>query len=143
MIAWAKSSLGKNFQSICVEDKETVMPDGTTKILLSSKGQLDDVTPDMKAFLEYVDGIRGNDEFVREIDREIREIKKQESERVAYMTYAMKIQEERDEAKKEGRIENIQSNVRSLMQKKGWGLEETLDILDVSPEDRKLISTQI
>ncbi len=76
-------------------------------------------------------------------NREIREIKKQESERVAYMTYAMKIQEERDEAKKEGRIENIQSNVRSLMQKKGWGLEETLDILDVSPEDRKLISTQI
>ena len=80
---------------------------------------------------------------MREFDREIREIKKQESESVAYMTYAMKIQEERDEAKKEGRIENIQRNVRSLMQKKGWGLEETLDILDVSPEDRKLISAQI
>ena len=80
---------------------------------------------------------------MREFNREISEIKKQESERVAYMTYAMKIQEEREEAKKEGRIENIQSNVRSLMQKKGWGLEETLDILDVSPEDRKLISAQI
>ena len=40
------------FQSICVEDKETVMPDGTTKILLSSKGTMDDVAPDMKAFLE-------------------------------------------------------------------------------------------
>ena len=131
------------FRNICMEDRETVLPDGATKILLSTKGTMDDITSDMKAFLEYVDGIRGNDEFVREIDREIREIKKQESERVAYMTYAMKIQEERDEAKKEGRIENIQSNVRSLMQKKGWGLEETLDILDVSPEDRKLISAQI
>ena len=81
MIAWAKSSLGKNFQSVCVEDKETVMPDGTTKILLSSKGQLDDVTPDMKAFLEYVDGKMVEDDFVQEIDQEISNIKSQEQER--------------------------------------------------------------
>ena len=93
------------FQSICAEDKAIVMPDGTTKILLSSKGQMDDVTPDMKAFLEYVDGKMTEDDFVQEIEQEIKNIKSQEQERVSYMTYAMKIQEERDEARAEGRAE--------------------------------------
>ena len=59
----------------------------------------------MKAFLEYVDGKLVDDDFVLEIDYEIRNIKEQESERVSYMTYAMKIQEERDEARAEGQME--------------------------------------
>ena len=37
--------------------------------------------------------------------RSINNIKGQEAERVSYMTYAMKIQEERDEARAEGRAE--------------------------------------
>ena len=104
-----------------------MMPDGATKILLSTKGTLNDVTPDMKAFLEYVDGKTVNDDFVQEIDREIKNIKGQESERVSYMTYAMKIQEERDEAKAEGKIEAI----KSLMEKKGWSIDEALDALSI------------
>ena len=93
------------FQNICVEDQGLAMPDGTTKILLSTKGTMDDVTPDMKAFLEYVDGKMTDDDFIQEIDHEIKSIKEQEAERVSYMTYAMKIQEERDEARAEGRAE--------------------------------------
>ena len=119
------------FRNICMEDRETVMPDGATKILLSTKGMLDDVTPDMKAFLEYVDGKTVNDDFVQEIDREIKNIKGQESERVSYMTYAMKIQEERDEAKKEGRTEGKVEAIKSLMEKKGWSIDEALDALSI------------
>ena len=115
------------FRNICMEDRETVMPDGATKILLSTKGMLDDVTPDMKAFLEYVDGKTVNDDFVQEIDREIKNIKGQESERVSYMTYAMKIQEERDEAKKEGKLEAVQG----LMQTTGWAIEKVLESLKI------------
>lgn len=115
------------FKNVCMEDMETVMPDGATKILLSTKGTMDDITPDMKAFLEYVDGKTGDDDFVKEIDREIKKIKCQESERVSYMTYAMKIQEERDEAK----IEGMLAAIRSLMQKKGWSIDEALDALSI------------
>ena len=39
--------------------------------------------------------------FVQEIDQEIRAVKKLENERVRYMTYAMKMQEERKEGRKE------------------------------------------
>ena len=40
--------------------------------------------------------------FIQEIDQEIRAVKKLENERVRYMTYAMKMQEERKEGIKEG-----------------------------------------
>ena len=120
------------FRNICVEDRETVMPDGATKILLSTKGRLDDIPSDLKAFLDYVDGILGNDEFVQEIDREIKELKKLEAERVAYMTYAMKIQEERDEAKEEGKIEMVFRYIK----KKNVSIDAALDDFDVPETER-------
>ena len=123
------------FQSICVEDKETVMPDGTTKILLSSKGKMDDVTPDMRAFLEYVDGKMVEDDFVQEIDQEIKSIKAQEQERVSYMTYAMKIQEERDEARAEGEVRGKEServsSIRNLMETLHFTAQQAMDALKI------------
>ena len=85
----------------------------------------------MKAFLEYVDGNIVDDDFVQEIDREIKNIKGQESERVSYMTYAMKIQEERDEARAEGRSETIIHSVRQLMQTTGWPIEKAMKAIGV------------
>ena len=123
------------FRNICMEDKDTVMPDRTTKILLSSKGTINDVTPDMKAFLEYVDGKMAEDDFVQEIDREISNIKSQEQERVIYMTYAMKIQEERDDARKEGIAEGIDfaivNSIRNLMETVGWTEQQAMDALKI------------
>ena len=123
------------FRNICVEDKETVMPDGTTKILLSSKGQMDDVTPDMKAFLEYVDGKMTEDEFVHEIEQKIKSIKEQEAERVSYMTYAMKIQEERDEARAEGEARGkefaILASIRNLMKNMKLSAQQAMDVLEI------------
>ena len=55
--------------------------------------------------------------------------------RVSYMTYAMKIQEERDEAKAEGIVEGRTKGrveaIKSLMEKKGWSIDEALDALSI------------
>ncbi len=93
------------FKSVCMEDKAIELPDGTMKMLVSTKGTMDDIPADVKAFLNYVDGIMDNDEFVQEIDQEIKNLKGQEAERASYMTYELKIQEEREEGRKEGRKE--------------------------------------
>ena len=93
------------FRNICLQDKMLELNDGTTKIFLCSDGQLDDVTPDIKAFLDYIKGLPTNDEFVNSIDHFIKEIKIKEEERVSYMTFAMKIQEAHDEGRAEGRAE--------------------------------------
>ena len=47
------------------------MEDGATKILLSTKGVIDDVSEDMKAFLNYVDGITSQNEFVADLENAI------------------------------------------------------------------------
>lgn len=91
------------FRNVCLEDTSLELRDGATKIFLSSVGTANDVAPDVKRFLEYVNGILSNDAFVQEIDQEIKRVKKLEEERVRYMTYAMKMQEERKEGIKEGR----------------------------------------
>ena len=108
-----------------------VMPDGASKIILTTKGTIDDVTPEMKAFLDYVDGKTVEDDFVQEIDNEINHIKAQEQERVSYMTYAMKIQEERDEARAEGRAESRSEDIKSLMQTTGWAIEKAMEALKI------------
>ena len=90
------------FRNICLQDKTLELNDGTTKVFLCSDGQLNDVTPDIQAFLDYIKGLPTNDEFVNSIDHFIKEIKIKEEERVSYMTFAMKIQEAHDEGRAEG-----------------------------------------
>ena len=86
------------FRNLCVEDSGLELNDKTTKVFVNSTGTADDVAPDVKAFLDYVNGVLSDDAFVREIDDEIERVKQIEQERVGYMTYAMKIEEEREEA---------------------------------------------
>ena len=63
--------------------------------------------------------------------KRIKNIKGQESERVSYMTYAMKIQEERDEAKAEGRTEGKVEDIKSLAETTGWAIEKVLEALKI------------
>ena len=105
------------FRNLCMEDKGLELNDKTTKVFVNSKGTADDVAPDVKAFLDYVNGVISDDAFVREIDDEILRVKRIEKEKVSYMTYAMKLAEEREEGRAEGReegkIEIVQEMLRA------------------------------
>jgi len=94
------------FRTYCAQDKNIMLEDGATKIFLSSDGTLDDISPDVKAFLDFMKGLPVNDNFVDEIRNLITDIKHQEKERVSYMTYEMKMQEARNDGKEEGLIES-------------------------------------
>ena len=93
------------FKNTCQEDNSILLNDGASKIFLSTKGTLDDVTPEVKNFLKFVDGLPVKDKWVNEIQNLIEKLKQTEKEKVEYMTYQMKIAEEREEAKAEGRAE--------------------------------------
>lgn len=143
------------FRNRCDENNELELHDGAIKIFLCSKGTMDDVEPDVKQFLEYVNGVLSDDEFVQEIDREIREVKMIEAEGVKYMTYAMKLMEERKEGLKEGlkegRKEGFEegsekaflSTVKALMEKQGLTIEQAMELLDVPVERREKIMTML
>ena len=106
------------FRNRCDEDNKLIMPDGAVKVFLSTKGTLEDVSSDIKAFLNYVDGIISSDDFVQEIDQEIKVVKTIEKERRSYMTYAMKMQEERKIGIKEGMDTKTTEFVVNMLKKK-------------------------
>ena len=91
------------FRSLCLQDPELDLNDGATRIFLSSKGTMDDVAPDVANFLSYMNGTPSNDEFVQEIAATIQQLKMNEEERMNYMTFEMKLNEEREEGREEGR----------------------------------------
>jgi len=56
--------------------------DETTKIILNTKGTLDDVTPEMKKLLDFIDGKKPDDDFTRELDEAVQSVRKNEKWRV-------------------------------------------------------------
>lgn len=42
------------FENRCIQDSELGLGDGTTKIILNTKGKMDDVTPEMKSLLNFL-----------------------------------------------------------------------------------------
>ena len=105
------------FRNYCTEDKDIELQDGTVRLFLNTKGTMDDVEPDVKAFLEYVDGVMSPDDFVQEIDEAIRNVKTQESERVRYMTYTLKLKEERKIGHETGFREGMEKGLQKGTQK--------------------------
>lgn len=93
------------FKSYCKEEKDLLLPDGATKIILASKGEMDDVSFELKCLLDYMNTRRIAGNLVTEIADAIKEVKNLEEEAVKYMTWKDIIDEERDEAREEGRAE--------------------------------------
>lgn len=65
---------------------------------------MDDVPPDVANFLSYMNGTPSNDKFVQEIATTIQQLKQNEEERLNYMTFEMKLNEEREEGREEGEV---------------------------------------
>ena len=97
------------FNNTCQEDKTVTLADGTTKMFLNTKSTMNDVSPAVRAFLDYVDtAVVGNDEFVQEINEEIKKVKLIETEMKSYMTYEMQVREWRNEGREEGLAEGLE-----------------------------------
>lgn len=48
-----------SFKNFCEEDKEVLLGDDTTKIFLNTKSRMEDISKDLRAFLDYVAGRGG------------------------------------------------------------------------------------
>ena len=90
---------------------------------MNASGVRDDVPENVKSFLKYVNGVLSQDEFVQEIEQEIKSVKEVEQERVSYMTFEMRLRDEwkvgwkegREEGREKGREEGEQNGVRKTL----------------------------
>ncbi len=67
---------------MCDQDPALTFGDETVKIILNTKGTMDDVSPEMKRLLEYIDGQTASDEFTRELDDAVQSARRNEKWRL-------------------------------------------------------------
>lgn len=93
------------FRETCVECPIVVLNDGSTKIFLCTKGTADDVSTDLKAFLDYVDcGVVISD-FVHELDTTVQQVKSNRKTMKEFMTFEMSLLESRMEGEQRGLLQ--------------------------------------
>lgn len=134
------------FKDTCQEDTSLLLDNGTSKIFLSTKGKLNDVSPEVKNFLDFVEGLPVQDNWVDEIRDLITQLKNTEKEKVNYMTYQMKIAEERAEARAEGQAEGRAEGFNQVaisMLKDHKPLEEIIRYTRLSLEQIQKLANQI
>ena len=90
------------FQDRCAEDPNLLLNDGATKIFLNTKGTTDDVAPDIKAFLSYVDSGDISGKFVAELDAAVDRVKTNTKARHDFMTLQMALLESKMEGELQG-----------------------------------------
>ena len=90
------------FENRCIQNPELGLGDDTTKIILNTKGTMDDVTPEVKNLLDFIDGKKPEDDYTRELDEAVQSVRKNEKWRLDYMTLQMHYQEKYEQGMKQG-----------------------------------------
>lgn len=116
----------------CSEDTALTLNDGIVKIILNTKGTLDDVSPEMKRLLDYVDGKGVSDTFTRDLEEAVQSARQNEKWRLDYMT----LQQEYRERFREGKIEGkIEGKVEILYEELHMTVAEIAEKLVISEEE--------
>ena len=87
------------------------------------------MTPELKRLLDYIDSSEPEDDYTRELEKEVESVKKDDKWRVSYMTLQMRYQEKYEEGLEQGleqgaHNEKCKSAIRMLKSGK-FSLEET------------------
>lgn len=91
-----------SFENICKEDNSVFLDDGAVKIFLNASSKQNDVSRELRAFLDYVAGVESEDDFVKRVAEAVREAKKNRKWRHEYMTLLMRDQENMEKGMEEG-----------------------------------------
>ncbi len=110
------------FENRCVQDLELPLGDDTTKIILNTKGILDDVSPEMKKLLDYIDGEAPSDSFTEELEQAVKSVRDNEKWRLDYMTLQMSYQEKFEQGLEQGIVQGIEQGIEQ-------GINGTIKIL--------------
>lgn len=106
------------FKNVCIEDHDIELNDGTTKIFLSTKGQINDIPKPLKIFLDYVDGQKPADKLTQEMEQIVTQVKNREDWRREYMYLELALEKERQEGMAQERF-----NVIVNMLKEGMSID--------------------
>ena len=99
------------FENFCRECPELKLGDETSKVFINASGTANDVSKEMKAFLDYFQGKGIKSDFVRRIDDEVKQARVHEEWKVEYMSLFLRDQDKIEE----GREEKLHSIVINML----------------------------
>jgi len=74
------------FENRCIESLDLPLGDETTKIFLNTKGHVGDIPLPLKSFLHYIETNEATDDYTREINKEVIELRNDNKWRESIMT---------------------------------------------------------
>ena len=138
------------FCNTCQENTALTLDDDAVKIILSTKGTMDDVSPEMKRILDYIDGKGASDKFTEELEEAVRSARQNERWRLDYMTleyeyrqrYLEGKEEGREEGRAEGRAEGRERTIQKLHER-GESIVSIADIVELNEEEVKRVISKL
>ncbi len=112
------------FENRCIQRTELSLGDDTAKIILNTKGTVDDAAPELKRLLDFIDGKEPTDDFTRELDKAVQSVRENERWRLDYMTLQMHYQEKYEQGYNEGDRKRAVSVATKMLQDGEMPLEK-------------------
>ena len=120
------------FENTCRHDATLKLGDDTVKIILNTRGTGEDITPQLQAFMDYVNsGIISANPLVQALDERVRDVKRNEKERVSYVKYEINLRNARKDGEKEGEARGRAASARSLMETLHCTKEKAMELLKI------------
>ena len=121
------------------EDLNRIVDTGEYSVILNSRAKdFSSVSPEVKAFLEYVRENKVSNEFTKDLDREVKKVKSSTETRDSFMTWEEKLAEERYYAGKKERKElivNAIKNQEKLESSRQDIINSVADFLSIDKEE--------
>ena len=124
------------FETVCVEDNSIKLIDDTNKIILNTKGVINDLNDELIDFLNYVEhsdesiAANSNGTLVKNIHKRVLNVKNDASVEVEFMTLLERDREKVEEGKIEEKRE-IAKNLLDILDDETIALKTGLDAKEV------------
>ena len=113
------------FENRCVQDTELRLNDETTKIILNTKGKKDDIPKPLKCFLDYIETGETIDEYTKELDGAVKEVRTDKKWRKTILTEEMVLRDCAKVAMENGYAKGLEEgHAKGLEEGHAKGLEE-------------------
>ena len=119
------------FENRCVEDPNLPLNDGTQKIILNTKGIFDDVRPELKRLLNFIDGRQPEDSFTQDLSKAVESAKRDEKYREGLETG---IQQGIERGIEQGIEQGITTSARRMLSSGKYSDSEISEITGLSVE---------
>ena len=90
--------------------------DESIKIFLNANGTMDDVSQELKIFLDFINGKKTDDPFIKELEKALEAAKKNRKWRHEYMTLLMRDRENLEKGMEQGMEKGMEQGMEKGME---------------------------